>query len=137
MRRLAAAAIALAWFIAAPTAQNRSFDIVEKSIGELAAALAAGRVTSRQLTAEYLARIDAYDQRGPALNAMIVVNPRALDEAAALDRERASRGPRGPLHGIPLVIKDNYETADLPTTAASIALKGWISGRDAFQVRKL
>jgi Asp-tRNA(Asn)/Glu-tRNA(Gln) amidotransferase A subunit family amidase len=134
-----AATVALAGLIAAAHAQSVAarFDVVEKSITELAAALNARTVTSRQLTAGYLARIDAYDQRGPALNSMIVVNPRALEEADALDRERVSRGARGPLHGIPLVIKDNYETIDLPTTAGSIALKGLLTGRDAFQVRKL
>jgi Asp-tRNA(Asn)/Glu-tRNA(Gln) amidotransferase A subunit family amidase len=133
------ATVALAGLIVVAHGQTAvpRFDVVEKSVAELAAALNARTVTSRQLTAEYLARIDAYDQRGPSLNSMIVVNPRALDEAAALDRERASRGARGPLHGIPLVIKDNYETIDLPTTAGSIALKGLITGRDAFQVRKL
>jgi amidase len=139
VRRLGVVVAAVAGLIAAGQAQRAPsrFDIVEKSISELAAALDGGTVTSRQLTAEYLARIDAYDQRGPTLNSMIVVNPRALEEAAALDRERASRGARGALHGIPLVIKDNYETIDLPTTAGSIALKGLMTGRDAFQVRKL
>jgi amidase len=113
------------------------FEPVEMSIVELNAALSAGAVTSVALTEAYLARIEAYDQRGPAINAMIAINPRALEEAAALDRERASRGPRGPLHGIPIVVKDNYETIDLPTTAASVALKGMRTGRDAFQVRRL
>ena len=137
MQRVAIATLLCSVLMSWSSAQTPAFDIVEKSITELGAAMTAGTVTSRQLTAAYLARIDAYDQHGPALNAMIVVNPRALDEADALDRERATRGPRGPLHGIPVVIKDNYETADLPTTAASIALKGMITGRDAFQVRKL
>ncbi|MDH4065549.1 MAG: amidase family protein, partial [Acidobacteriota bacterium] len=70
-------------------------------------------------------------------NAMIALNPHALDDAAALDREREVRGPRGPLHGIPVVIKDNYETLDLPTTGGSVALAGFVTRRDAFQVRKL
>lgn len=119
------------------TLQPPAFDVAEKSIDELGDAMRKGTVTSRQATAAYLARIDAYDHAGPALNAMIAVNPRALDEAEALDRERAARGPRGPLHGIPIVIKDNYDTADMPTTAGSIALKGSMASRDAFQVRKL
>src|SRR5262245_17511815 len=113
------------------------FDPVEKSIAELSAAMASGATTSRALTEIYLARIAKYDKQGPAINAMIAINPRAVEDAAALDRERAERGPRGPLHGIPIVVKDNYETADMPTTAASIALKGWTVGRDAFQVKKL
>src|SRR5262249_2754173 len=70
-------------------------------------------------------------------NAMIALNPRAIAEAEALDRERATRGPRGPLHGIPIVVKDNYDTVDMPTTAASVALKGSMAERDAFQVKKL
>src|SRR5262245_40066509 len=105
-------------------ATQSNYEVSERSIAELAAAMAAGRVSWRALTEAYLARIDAYDRRGPALNAMIAVNPHAADDAAALDRERASRGPRGPLHGIPIVVKDNYETVDLPTTASSVALKG-------------
>jgi Asp-tRNA(Asn)/Glu-tRNA(Gln) amidotransferase A subunit family amidase len=110
---------------------------MEKTIPELAAAMQAGTVTSKALVQLYLARIDAYDHRGPALNAMISLNPNAVAEAEALDRERAARGPRGPLHGIPIVIKDNFDTADLPTTAGSVALKGSRPERDAFQVRKL
>ena len=70
----------------------------------------------------YLARIDAYDQRGPALNAIIAINPQARAAADALDAERVAKGPRGPLHGIPVLVKDNYETIEMPTTAGSIAL---------------
>src|SRR6185503_1959000 len=113
------------------------FDPVEKSIPQLQAAMQRGDVTSRDLTAAFLARIDAYDQKGPRLNAMIAINPRALDAAAALDRERASGRVRGVLHGIPVVIKDNFETIDMPTTGGSLALAGMETGRDAFQVKKL
>ena len=113
------------------------FDVVEKTIPELSAAMGSGAVTSKALVEAYLARIDAYDHRGPALSAMIALNPRALDEAEQLDRERRARGPRGPLHGIPIVVKDNYDTADMPTTAGSVALKGSRPDRDAFQVRRL
>src|SRR5438128_9246205 len=122
----------------APAAQaTRDFDVLEKTIPELQAAMAAGTVTSKQLVSAYLARIEAYDHDGPRLNAMIAVNPRALETADALDKERASRGPRGPLHGIPVVVKDNFETADMPTTGGSIALASFATGRDAFQVRRL
>src|SRR5690349_25011839 len=100
------AAVALA---TQSTAQTPAFDPSEKSVAELTALLAAGTITSRQLTEAYLARIDAYDRRGPAIDAMIAINPRALEDADALDRERAARGPRGPLHGVPNVIKDNYD----------------------------
>ncbi|MCC7180843.1 MAG: amidase [Acidobacteria bacterium] len=118
-------------------APARAVEVVERSIQELQEEMRAGRATSRDITAAYLARIAAYDKQGPALNAMIALNPRALDEADALDRERRERGPRGPLHGIPVVIKDNYETADLPTTGGTVALAGFSTGRDAFQVKKL
>src|SRR5262249_50641358 len=113
------------------------YDVVEKGIVELQDAMTRGDVTSKDLVASYLARIAAYDRSGPALNAMIALNPTALDTADALDRERAQKGPRGPLHGVPIVVKDNFETADMPTTGGSIALAGFMAGRDAFQVQKL
>jgi amidase len=135
----AAIAVALAACLRAlpHAAAAPGFDVLEKSIPELQEAMASGAVTSRQLVAEYIARIDAYDRGGPRLNAMIVMNARALDNADALDRERRTRGARGPLHGIPIVIKDNFETADMPTTGGSIALAGFETGEDAFQVKKL
>src|SRR5213594_2561842 len=113
------------------------YDVMEKGIVELQAAMTRGQVTSKELVAAYLARIAAYDRSGPALNAMIALNPGALEAADALDRERAQKGPRGPLHGIPIVVKDNFETMDMPTTGGSIALAGFTPGRDAFQVQKL
>ena len=106
-------------------------------MSDLQAAMTAKQVTSRALVQIYLDRIAAFDRQGPALNAMIALNGRALADADALDRERAAGRLRGPLHGIPMVIKDNYDTADMPTTAGSIALKGSIAERDAYQVRKL
>jgi amidase len=120
-----------------PTDGDSGFDVADKSIADLTYAMSTGKVTSRALAEQYLARIDAYDRHGPALNAMIALNPHALDEAAALDRERMARGSRGPLHGVPVVVKDNYDTIDMPTTAGSRALEGSMSGRDAFQVRTL
>lgn len=119
---------------AAPAA---TFDVFEKSIVDLLAAQRIGTVTSRDLVEKYLARIRAYDKDGPHLNAMIALNPRALDEAAALDAERRAGKVRGPLHGIPIVVKDNYATAGMPTTAGSLALAGFMTGRDAFMVKKL
>src|SRR6185436_16036061 len=113
------------------------FDVAEATIDQPQQAMAAGQVTSAQLVDLYFARIDAYDKTGPKLNAILWLNPRARAEAEALDRERAARGPRGPLHGIPIVIKDNYDTADMPTPAGSKALDGAMAARDAFQVRKL
>jgi Asp-tRNA(Asn)/Glu-tRNA(Gln) amidotransferase A subunit family amidase len=134
MRFLRAACITL---LAMSVQAATEFDVTEKSIAELQDALTSGRVTSRDVVTRYLARIEAYDRGGPRLNAIIAVNPRAIADAEALDRERREKGVRGPLHGIPIVIKDNFETADLPTTGGSIALAGFMTGRDAFQVKKL
>lgn len=112
-------------------------DVYEATITQLQDALAQGRTTSVQLVEAYLARIAAYDQQGPALNSLILINPRAREDAAAMDRERRERGPRGPLHGIPVILKDNFSTRDLPTTAGSVAFIGMQPKDDAFVVRKL
>ena len=110
---------------------------MEKSIEDLQKAMQDKQVTSQELIELYLARIGAYDQHGPSLNAVVAINPRARDEAAKLDAERVATGPRGPLHGIPLLVKDNYETVEMPTTAGSIALNGFHPKRDAFLVQRL
>lgn len=114
-----------------------ALEVSERSIEELQKLMDAGPLTARELAAAHLARIAAYDTQGPALNAMIAMNPRALEDAEALDRERRGGKVRGPLHGIPVVVKDNYETRDLPTTGGSLALAGFSTGRDSFQVQKL
>jgi Asp-tRNA(Asn)/Glu-tRNA(Gln) amidotransferase A subunit family amidase len=114
-----------------------AFEPAERSIRELQDAMRTGVTTSRQLVAAYLARIEAYDRQGPALNAMIALNARALETAASLDAERRAGRLRGPLHGIPLVVKDNFDTADMPTTGGSIGLAGFVPPADAFQVRRL
>jgi Asp-tRNA(Asn)/Glu-tRNA(Gln) amidotransferase A subunit family amidase len=113
------------------------FEVTEKSIEELQRAMQAGEITSRRLVDLYLARIEAYDKQGPALNAIVAVNPRAREAADALDAERASRGARGPLHGVPVLVKDNYETIEMPTSAGSIALASFHPARDAFLVQRL
>ena len=117
--------------------QAPGFDVTEKSIEDLQRAMQAGEVTSRQLVDSYLLRIDAYDKQGPALNAIAAINPLARDTADSLDAERAARGPRGPLHGIPVLVKDNYETVEMPTSAGSIALASFHPHRDAYQVQRL
>ena len=117
--------------------QARQLELLEATIPQLQAALTAGTITSRDLVAMYLARIDAYDQRGPALNAISVTNGNALTEASARDNERQAGAPRGPLHGIPVIVKDNYDTADLQTAAGSRSLAGWVPRDDAFLVKKL
>ena len=114
-----------------------AFDVQERSIADLQAALSSGAATSRSLVLAYLARIRAYDLLGPRLNAMIAMQPKVLEIADALDRERAAGRVRGPLHGIPIVIKDNFETVDMPTTGGTLALTGFMTGRDAFQVKRL
>lgn len=122
---------------AIPSAGPPQLDVMERSIPELAAALDAGDVTSRQLVTDYLARIAAYDQRGPGLNAMVRIADDALAVADARDVERTQGLTRGPLHGIPVVVKDNYDTADMPTSAGAIGLATSIPPDDAFQVRRL
>jgi amidase len=114
-----------------------SYDLMEKPIEDLQHAMQEGKVTSRQLVDLYLARIEAYDKHGPSLNAIMTINPRAREAADALDAERAARGARGPLHGIPILVKDNYETIEMPTTAGSIALAGFHPSRDAVLVQRL
>ncbi len=144
MRWIQAAAVLLALLTvgllrgdAQQTAPSAEFDVAEKDIVDLQMALRDGRVTSRRLVELYAARIQAYDRNGPGINAFITLNPAALDQAAALDRERQAGASRGPLHGIPLVIKDNFTTADMPTTGGTLALEGFVAARDAFQVQKL
>ncbi len=109
----------------------------EDTIPQLQAALTKGTLTSRDLVEAYLSRIEAYDKRGPALNAVSAIGPNARAEATALDAERGAKGPRGPLHGIPVIVKDNYETADMQTAAGSLSLAGWVPPADAFLVRRL
>ena len=124
-------------FCALYVANAQTFEVAEASVADEQKAMTEGRVTSRSLVQAYLNRIDAFDHKGPKLNAMILLNPRALIEAEELDRERATKGPRGPLHGIPIILKDNYGTANMQTTAGSMALLGFVPAKDAFQVRKL
>ncbi|MCW8925630.1 MAG: amidase family protein [Xanthomonadales bacterium] len=118
-------------------AQAKDFDAFELTIPELQAAMESGDVTSEELVRGYLQRIEAFDKRGPRLNAMIYLNPDAVKDARALDRERVAKGARGPLHGIPVVLKDNYDTFDMPTTASAVVLAGFIPPDDGYQVRKL
>ena len=122
---------------AASPARLAPFDVTEASVTDLQRAMSTGRVTSAQLVDAYLARIAAYDHAGPALNAMIRLNSGARAAAAALDAERAAGRVRGPLHGIPVILKDNCDTKDMPTTAGSLALANHQPREDAFVVRKL
>ena len=114
------------------------FELSETTIADLADAMRSGKQTSRSLVEAYLARIEALDRRGPALRSVIELNPDAVATADALDRERTEKGPRGPLHGVPVLVKDNIDTADrMATTAGSLALVGARPPADAFVVRRL
>jgi amidase len=113
------------------------FRIEETTIAEVHAAMRAGTLTCHDLVAQYLRRIEAYDKNGPALNALVVVNPDALRVADSLDVRFRRGGPVGPLHCIPMIVKDNFETVDLPTTAGSLSMQGFVSTKDAFLVRRV
>jgi Asp-tRNA(Asn)/Glu-tRNA(Gln) amidotransferase A subunit family amidase len=117
--------------------QSQRFSVEEKTIAQIETALRARTITCHALVAQYLARIDAYDKKGAALNALVLVNPDALKAADDLDRRFAQSGPVGPLHCVPILVKDNYETIDMPTTAGSLSLKDMMTGKDAFVVRRL
>lgn len=112
-------------------------EVTEATIADLQAAMTSGRTTAIAITRAYLARIAAYDHAGPQLNSLIRLNPRALAEAATLDAERLAGKVRGPMHGIPVIIKDNYDTGDMPTSAGSIALATSQPARDGFVVQRL
>jgi amidase len=117
---------------------SAAFELEEKTIDELASLMQSGHYTSRRITELYLARIDATNRKGPQLGAVIETDPDALAVADALDRERKQKGARGPLHGIPVLIKDNVGTAGRThTSAGSLALADWTPPRDAFLIQRL
>jgi amidase len=112
--------------------------VLDLTLQQIAVAYADWRLTAQQLTQIYLDRIGALDRHGPQLGAILEINPDALGVAAELDRERRSDGPRGALHGVPIMIKDNVETQDrMMTTAGSLALEGWYAPKDAPLVARL
>lgn len=129
--------ISLALFAALASAAPKTLDLDSASIADLDAAFQSGALTSEKLVEVCLARIRAYDNQGPHLHAVMALNPKALETARALDAERKAKGPRSPFHGIPVVLKDNYNTADMPTTGGSVLLEGSIPPADAFLVKKL
>ena len=123
---------------AAPTPEVGSFELEEVTIAELGRQMAEGERTSREITELYIDRIEALDRQGPTLRSVIETNPDALEIAQELDRERAAGNVRGPLHGVPILLKDNIATADrTTTTAGSLALEGSIPPRDAFVADRL
>ncbi len=114
-----------------------SVALTDATIVELQAAMQSGALTAEKLTQMFLARIDAYETSGPRLHALITLNPKALDEARALDAERKAGKVRGPLHGIPIVLKDIIDTADLPTTGGFYGLRDSIPPQDSEQTKRL
>ncbi|MCK1741344.1 glutamyl-tRNA amidotransferase [Bradyrhizobium sp. 139] len=116
---------------------NKCIAFDDASISDLNSAFDGGTLTSERLVRLSLARVGAFDRQGPKLRAVITLNPAAVETARALDVERKASGPRSRLHGIPVVLKDNHDTADLPTTAGSVFLEGSIPKEDAFVVGKL
>lgn len=129
--------VAFAACCAAMPAHAVKFDLATATTADINAAFDAGALTSEKLISMYLARIEAYDRQGPNINCVISLNPDALEQARALDRERAISGPRSPLHGIPVVFKDNIDTVDMPTTGGSFVLAGSMTPDDSTLVRRL
>ena len=117
--------------------QGRSFNVMEATIGDIHSAYRVGTLTAHQLVQMYLDRIKAYDQQGPKINSVITLNPKALEEADRLDAAFKTSGLVGPLHGIPLLLKDQVDVAGLPTTLGSVILKDYVPTQDAFVVEKL
>lgn len=130
----AAAALVSLFAITTESAIAATFRLQEATIRDINKAFDANALTSEQLVQLYLNRIEAYDDAGPAINAVITTNPEVLEIARALDLERQTSGPRSPLHGIPILFKDNHDTFDLPTTGGSDALAGSIPPDDAFVI---
>jgi len=121
-----------------PATDVAAFELDEITISQLADGMSSGKYTARAIAEKYLARIEAIDRHGPALNSVIEINPDALEIAEKLDAERKEKGSRGPLHGIPILLKDNLDTADkMMTTAGSLALVGSKPSKDSFVVQRL
>src|ERR1700676_784677 len=121
----------------AATRATTTFDLETATVADINAAMDAGALSSEKLVRLYLNRIEAYDKKGPKINSVITLNPRALEEARALDSERKTKGRRSPLHGIPIVVKDLVDVAGLPTTAAFKPFGAPIPERDAAVVTRL
>lgn len=121
----------------APGTFAAEFILEEATVSSIRSAIASGETTCTQITQGYLDRIAAYDQNNPALNALITTNPNALNVAAELDAQFSQSGLEGPLSCVPVILKDNFDTSDLPTTAGALALEGFILPEDAFQVEQL
>ena len=139
MRKLAFVLAAMLFVpVLVATAQGPApFQVYEATIAQTQSELATKRLTCRGLVEQYLRRIDAYDKKGPALNALVEINQRALEQADDLDRRFRTSGPVGALHCVPMIVKDNFETVGLQSAAGSLAMKGFVSSKDAFLVRRV
>ena len=135
-RSISVAGILCAWVLV-PAAQAPPFEVQEATIAGIHASMKAGRLSCRALVEQYLRRIDAYDKNGPAINAIVVTNAQALAQADDLDRHFKAGGLVGALHCIPTIVKDNFETIGLQSANGSLALAGFVSRKDAFQVKRI
>ncbi len=124
-------------FVSLASGQDKPFNLLEATIESIHAAYRSGELTSRQLVQLYLNRIEAYDQKGPKLNAIITLNSQALEEAGRLDAAYKRSGPVGSLHGIPIILKDQIDAKGMPTTMGSVLFKDYYPDRDAFAVEKI
>jgi amidase len=125
------------WFLPQFQLTAATFDLSTATIADINAAFDKGALTSEKLVQLYLARIEAYDAKGPKLASVLYLNPNALAEARALDAERKAKGPRSPLHGMVVVAKDVFDTVDMPTTGGYLPLKGVKPTKDSFIIKKL
>src|SRR5437764_1152571 len=133
-------AASLGGFLLAQTQTRKpaaTFQVVEATIDDIHAAMGSGKLTARQLVQAYFERIVAFDKQGPALNCIISLNPSALEEAAKLDAACKRSGLAGPLHGIPVLVKDEIDTAGMPTTLGTLVFKNYRPARDAFVIERL
>ena len=125
------------WPVLLCARKSTPFVIEETTISTVHAAIRSGRLTCRGLVDQYLRRIDAYDRNGPALHSLVILTPDAGKQADELDRRFAQSGLTGPLHCVPVIVKDNFETQGLQTTDGALVFEGYIPLKDAFQVRRL
>jgi Asp-tRNA(Asn)/Glu-tRNA(Gln) amidotransferase A subunit family amidase len=135
--RCAAAVLVLLLGLAEPSGQPPAFQIEETTIAAIHQAMTAGRLTCRALVEHYLRRIEAYDKNGPAINAIVLTSPQVIAQADDHDRRFKQGGLVGPLHCVPMIVKDNFETVGLQSANGSLSLAGFVSSKDAFQVKRI
>jgi amidase len=136
-RRTSSLSAVLVSLFAAQLAQAKTLDLTMASVADINAAFDAGALTSEKLVKLYLKRIEAYDESGPKINAVLALNSTAIETARALDKERKTKGPRSSLHGIPVLVKDVFDTNDMPTTGGYLPLKGVVPSKDATIIKRL